>query len=400
MTIILNLKRQQSFFLVVFVWLFSLLMPGPTRAFDTPSGGKVSGAVNAGLQHFLDLADPDRKVIFDPRMVAPVLDFVEIPKTNGVIYCSNIVRDLTSAYHEFDVHKDLKAIMDYAFNPDIPAIATMPSSTRLINWSNSDADHRNFPRVSRYLAEDSPTIEIKGRQFIEITPDLNSGAYYGYDEYQVLLLFKYRQRIVFVTISKQIDVSTVGKKGYVLGSDKDWDYLYSEKTGLTLPALGWVQSYMYDSMGINIYYAAEPTAPKVRCAVFKWLRAGWSGINMVQKKHIYRGLKRFGTTFKEIVESPLLPPVETLAGDFARIRGLSRDALRLKMDLYSNILKNRYNSGRQPLKKEASQLFEDEKHWHQMSKEEMESAMVIEYMKFTIGKTRADDVGELLGLRR
>ena len=400
MTLTLNLIKQQSFTLVLIIWIFSLFMPGPTRAFDTQSEGKIADAVNAGLQHFTDLADPDRKILFDPAMVAPVLDFIETPKTNGVIYHSNIVRDLTSAYYEFDVHKDLKTIMGYAFNPDIPAIATMPSSTRLINWSGAKADQTNFPRVSRYLTEDNLPIKIRGRQYIEITPDLNSGAYYGYDTHQVLLFFKYRQRNVFVTISKQIDISTVGKKGYVLGSDKDWDYLYSEKTGLTLPALGWVQSYMYDSMGINIYYAAESAAPKVRCAVFKWLRAGWSGINMVQKKHIYRGLKRFGATFKEIVESPLLPPVNTLAHDFARIRGLSRDDLRTKMDLYSNILKSRYNSGRRPLKKEASQLFEDQKHWHQMSKDEMESAMVIEYMKFTIGKTRSDDVAELLDLKR
>jgi hypothetical protein len=400
MKLILRLKRQKSIFLVLTIWIFSHLIAGPAHAFDKQSEGKISDAVNAGLQHFLGLADPDKKVIFDPRMVAPVLDFVETPKSNEAIYYSNIVRDLTSAYYDFNVHKSLKTIMDYAFNPDIPAIAIMPSSTRLINWAKSDAGQRDFPRVSRYLAENSPPVEFRGRQFVEITPDLNSGAYYGYDAHQVLLLFKYRRSNVFVTVSKQVDVSTVGKKGYVLGSDNDWDYLYTRKTGLTLPALGWVQSYMYDSMGINIYYANEPTAPKVRCAVFKWLRAGWSGINMVQKKHIYRGLKRFGATFKEIVESPSLPPVNTLAGDFARIRGLSRDALRSKMDIYSNILKSRYNSGRRPLNKEASKLFEDQKHWYQMSKDEMESAIIIEYMKYTIGKTRPDDVRELLGLKR
>ena len=57
-----------------------------------------------------------------------------------------------------------------------------------------------------------------------------------------LLLFKYRQRNVLVTVSKQMDASTVGKKGYILGEDNDWDYFYSPKTGLTIPALGWVRS--------------------------------------------------------------------------------------------------------------------------------------------------------------
>ena len=399
MRLISNLFKQLLSYIILIIWMFSLFITGPAHSFDEEPEGTVSEAVDAGLKHFLDLADPAQKIIFDPRLVAPVLDFVESPKKDGIVYHSNTVRNLTSAYYDFDVHKSLKTIMDYAFNPDIPAIAIMPSSTRLMNWSNSGAGHRNFPRVSRLLAGYNAPVEIKGRQHVEITPDLNSGAYYGYDSHQVLLLFKYRGRSVFVIVSKQDDVSTVGKKGYVLGSDTDWDYLYSGKTGLTLPALGWVKSYMYDSRGINIYYAIEPTAPKVRCAGFKWLRAGWSGINMVQKKHIYRGLKRFGTTFKEIVESPSLPPANTLAGDFARIRGLSRDALKSKMDIYSSILKSRYNSGSRPLKKEASEIFEDKNHWHQMSKGEMESAIFIEYMKYAIGKTRSDEVGKLLDLR-
>jgi hypothetical protein len=125
---------------------------------------------------------------------------------------------------------------------------------------------------------------FRGRQYVEITPDLTSGAYYGYNLHQILLLFNYRQRNIIVTVSKQVDVSTVDKKGYVLGLDSNWDYFYSGKTGLTLPALGWVRSHMYDSQGINIYDVIDPAAPKIRCEVFKWLRAGWSGINMVQKK--------------------------------------------------------------------------------------------------------------------
>jgi len=35
-----------------------------------------------------------------------------------------------------------------------------------------------------------------------------------------------------------------------------------------------------------------------------------------------------------------------------------------------------------------------------MSKDEMESALVIEYMKYAVGKTRPDEVRELLGLKR
>lgn len=384
---------------VLFVTL-CLLAPLPAQAADTPAELAVPAAVNPGLQHLLDLADPDKDVTFNPQVIAAVLDFVEAPKNNEVIYYSNVLEGLTSAYHDFDLHIDLKTLVDYAFNPDIPGVATMPTSTRLFQWLGPAGSQQNHPEVGQYLGSMSSPVVFKGRQYVEITPDLNSGAYYGYNLHQILLLFEYRRRDIIVTVSKQADVSAVGKKGYVLGSDDDWDYFYSGKTGLALPALGWVRSYMYDSRGINIYDVIDPAAPRVRCAAFKWLRAGWSGINMVQKKHIYRGLKRFAETYKEIFESPLIPPAAQLADDFARIRGLSPDALRSRMAIYSKVLKNRYDSGRQSSKKWIAKLFENKSHWQGMSREEMESAMVVEYMKYALGKTRTEDVGELLGLRR
>jgi hypothetical protein len=386
--------------LTVLFGTICLLVPLPAQAAETPAELAVPAAVDSGLRHLLDLADPDKDVIFDPQMIAAVLDFVEAPKNNAVIYYSNALWDLTSAYHDFDVHKDLKTLVDYAFNPDIPGAATMPSSTRLFRWMDTAGEQQAHPEVGQYLGNlDSPVI-FKGRQYVEITPDLNSGAYYGYNLHQILLLFEYDQRDIIITVSKQADVSEVGKKGYVLGSDSDWDYFYSGKTGLTLPALGWVRSYMYDSRGINIYDVLDPAAPRVRCAAFKWLRAGWSGINMVQKKHIHRGLRRFAATYKEIVESPLIPPAAQLADDFARIQGLSTDVLRSKMELYSKILKHRYDQGRQSSKTWIAKLFENKSYWQGLSKEEMEAAMVIEYMKHALGKTRTEEVGELLGMRR
>jgi hypothetical protein len=191
-------------------------------------------------------------------------------------------------------------------------------------------------------------------------------------------------------------VSTVGKKGYVLGTDDDWDYFYSGKKGLTIPALGWVSSYMYAASAINIYYEMEPGSPRVRCAMFKWLRAGWSGINMVKRKHIYNGLKRFAGTFRQIMEYPALPPVGVLAADFSRIKKFSDDTLRLKMDTYSQILQRRYNGDNHSGKKRIAKLLANKDHWSGMSRDEMEAALVIEYMRGVIGKTPAAEIEELL----
>jgi hypothetical protein len=377
----------------------SQFLPFSALADESPREVLIPETINSGLQHLLDLVDPDKKITFDPPMVAAVLDFVDASKENGAIYYSNIGRNLTSAYYDFDISASLERILEYSFNPDIPAIATMPTSARLFQWTDAQGTRPATPGLAPYFDGSEVPVVLKGLQYLEITPDLTSGAYYAYKSFQTFLCFKHRQRKVLVTVAKQADVSTVGKKGYILGEDNDWDYFYSGKTGLTLPALGWVRSYMYDSSGINIYYEIEPGAPRVRCAMFKWLRAGWSKINMVQKKHIYSGLKRFAVPFKEILEHPRLPAAAAMAADFSRITALSDTALESKMELYSRILEKRYNSGNKPKKKGLARLFANKNHWHRLSREEMESPMVIEYMKYVLGKSRSEEVKELLGLK-
>ena len=394
----LKLNRL-PFLILVLVWTICTLLPGQVRADQNPAEVKIPATLNSGLHHFFDLVDPDKNVTFDPQLVAGVMAFIEGPKQDDALYFADGILGMASAYHEFDSHADLQKVSDYAFNPDIPAIATMPSSVRLFRWLDKEGNRRPSPPVNRYLDDLNAPVVEKGLQYVEITPDTHSGAYYGYNLDQTLIVFKYRQRKVVVAISRQLDISTVGKKGYVLGSDDDWDYFYSGKKGLTVPALGWVSSYLYASSAVNIYYEIDPGSPKVRCAMFKWLRAGWFGINMVQRKHIYDGLKRFSKTFKEIMENPLLPPVNILAADFAQIKGFSDETLKSKMVIYADILKDRYNGGHNSAKKRASKLLADKNHWSGMSREEMQAALVIEYIKTAVGKTSADETGELFDFK-
>ena len=393
-----KLSRPKRIILLLIGTIF-LILPVQSGADNNPEEKMVPKSIYPGLHHFLDLVDPGKSVSFDPGLVADVMEFVESPKEEHTLYFADGVLDMPSAYHEVDSRADLRKIANYAFNPDIPDIATMPSSVRLFHWMDEKGQRRPAPRVDQYLGNlDTPAVE-KALQYVEITPDTHSGAYYGYNLHQTLIVFKYKQRRVLITISRQADVSTVGKKGYILGTDDDWDYFYSGQKGLTIPTLGWVSSYMYTSSAINIYDEMDPGSPLVRCAMFKWLRAGWSGINMVQRKHIYSGLKRFARPLKEIMEYPALPPVEVMASNFSRIRKFSDDTLRSKMDIFSDILKRRYNGDNLNGKKWLAKLLADKGHWSGMSREEMESALVIEYMKAVIGKSPAADIEELLELK-
>ena len=66
------------------------------------------------------------------------------------------------------------------------------------------------------------------------------------------------------------------------------------------------------------------------------------------------------------------------------------------MNTYSNILKKRYNGDSPNGKKKLAKLMADGGHWSGMSRDEMEAALVIEYMKAVIGKTPANEIEELL----
>ena len=187
----------------------------------------------------------------------------------------------------------------------------------------------------------------------------------------------------------------MGKKGIVLGSDKDWDYFYSGEPGVNITGLGWIKSYMYEYSGISIYYELDSDAPLVRCGIVRWLRAGWSKINLIKNSHIYKGLGRFAGTFKKIMEYPNLPEAETIARTSQWIKGLSEVALREKTKLYWKILEKRYGKDYQYPKKWYLKIFKNGNHWETMSKEAMESILMVEYMKHLLGKTEKDEIGAL-----
>ncbi len=89
-----------------------------------------------------------------------------------------------------------------------------------------------------------------------------------------------------------------------------------------------------------------------------------------------------------------------MANNFSRIRGFSEDTLRSKMKIYSGILQNRYDGGGRHIGKLSAKLAKDKHHWARMSRDEMESVLIIEYMKLAVGKIRPEEVRALLDLTR
>ena len=383
-------------FLIIFILLITAATAcGEDRLAET----KIPASLSPDLVHLLNLADPHHQGSFDPVKIKNLLDYIEKPKDTNALYVADQFGS-PSAYHEFDLHRNFEHFLKYAFNPDVPGYLITPSSIRLSHWKQVQGSGDQLPVLWDVIDTLDEPIILKGLEFAENTPDIVSGAYYSYHLYRTLIVFKFKNRKVIISISKQKDRSDVGKKGYVLGSDDNWDYFYSGKPGLAVAGLGWVRSYMYDSSGINIYYEIDPYAPLLRCGTFKWLRAGWSQINAVKNHHIHDGMKRFAKSFKEIMEYPSLPHINAFSAAFSKIKGMPENELTERIKIYLNILENRYGHDYRPPRAWSPKIFKDQSPWFQMSTEAKQSVLMMEYMKHALGKTETQAVVALLNFTK
>jgi hypothetical protein len=370
---------------LVVMWL--AVVPGILSAADE---APLPPEVVSGAEHLLSLAGPGNQEAFQPERIAGLMEFVTGSKKHGVLFTAEFGNGFSSSYNEVDVRTRLTDLLQYAFNPAIPWFATSPSSLRSSQWKQTEKPWTNLPRLWDLLGKADTPVVIRGLEAVENTPDISSGGYYRYDLHRTLIVFNSGTRRTVISISKQADVSDVGRKGYIVGNDEDWNYFYSGEPGLNVTGLGWVKSYMYDSAGISVYTEADQDPLLVRAASFKWLRAGWSSINMVQNDHIYQGMMRFARAFKEIMESPHLPSVKAFESDCRTIAGFSDSALREQMTSYRQLLARRAEKLDGGVRRHLPEAFHSEGYWQGLKREEMESILVLETLKRYLGKSPAD----------
>jgi hypothetical protein len=353
---------------------------------------KVPEALNPAFEHLLALSGSGARTAFKPEVIDGLLDFVAAPKEQDMLYYVDGTSKATSAYHEFAFDKELAHILKLSYNPAFPSFLTSPSSVRLSFWSEFGNGRQNLPKLWESLEDlDNPVIAT-GRETNETTPDMNTGAYYRYELDRTLVMMKHKGNNILISISKQTDVSGVGKRGVVLGDDADWTYLYSDKKGLDKPGLGWVSSYMYDSYSILVYYETRGEVTRVKCGAFKWLDAGWQKINMVKKHHIYKGLERFGHTYKAIVENPSLQDVAVMERVLPKIAAMEMGELQRLNRSYLKAIRTKYADDPSLSSKWVADLLKDEQ-VEKMDRYELSSVLMLEYFKSVLGKPSHIDMG-------
>lgn len=345
--------------------------------------GRIPGKSITGFNHLLQLVTLTDST-FDSRKVMDILDHVSSDNFQSDPVYEGGLSKSPSAYYGFLVNSDLKSILRYCYNPEIPSCAVMPSVIRLSSWKNLNGkDDTGLSELLNRVDDYTAPVVYKGIYYMQNTPDVNTGTYYGYDSYRTVVLLKYKGRNALISILKQKDISDVGRKGYILGEDEELDYYYSGEQGVGKFGLGWVKSYLYDSFSVSIYVESDSKEKLVKCGSFKWLRAGWAGKNMIRKKHIKKGLVRFASVYKDILESNVLPPPEDLAEICKRYAHLSVDDMKKKMDEYIAGLQVKYGC-MSSCPKILKAGFDREEYINGLSREEMSSALIVDYVKHAL----------------
>lgn len=344
----------------------------------------IPSSVNDELQYLLGFVGTKRNDpgSFDVRRIAKLLGFIVAHKPAELLYVATPHKGSTGAYLEVDVRRSLTDAVRFAYDPELPASLTAPSTVRRAHWKRVD-------RNALKALWETPTnrqvrIHAVGTEHLVNTPDSHTGAYYGYDLDRTLLRIPHQADAVLISLSAQSSRSDVGLQGFILGPDEQWNYLYTDQPGLRWPGLGWVDSYMYDSYSAAIYLNLESNPSSTRLAMFKWLRAGWAGLNVVSSQHIHDGLNRFGRTFKKVVENPRTANIDALSRTFARWTQQSTDELRQVAALYFSELRVRF-----PAPDGATSVLEDPKYLASLSRDDLLAIVHLEQTKASLGTSSA-----------
>ena len=321
------------------------------------------------------------KTGLDTQAIDTIIDYVLEPKPirEGAL---PKFEDTTGAYYEYDTRINFPAFLQYSYNSKIPSTLLSPSSLRYSVWKDLPGEAQKLPGAWKSIAPSGKPVVIFGLERDCITPDLTTGIYYEYNLKRTLILLNHKGRQVLISISKQIDQSDVGKKGFILANDEDWHYYYSGEPGVAKPGLGWVKSYIYSFFSVGVYADFGSSPAMTRTGVFQWLRAGWSGMNFVKPEHVIKGMKRHAKNLNTILESPRLPAPSQVIAAYQELSTLPHNDLALK---YAALQQARQGLAVRNGKIATSDTKKTDPDAH-APKEQIIEELMQEYLKIALGK--------------
>lgn len=359
--------------------LFLLLGLAPLAHAEQQGTNKLPPDVFQSLELLVEAVQTKQAVTLED--VGPLLDFTRHTALTRNDWEVSSLHGATGAYFAYDIAAAVDKIVSYLYHPGLPPSLFHPSVVRSGAWKQEPGV--NIPETWNNLV-DQDVQAIYGMEMEENTPDVNTGGYYTYSTARLLLMVKQGGEKHLVSISRQTDQSSVGRKGVVLGDDADWNYYYTGEEGLTTGGLGWVNSYIFDSFSVTVLSASRTDPERSRHVMFKWVRAGWSGINMVRPGHVRDGCRRFAQSLTRLMESEQLPSVQAILAMTERVLAMDEQEIERVLTPYVQALRELGQEDPVLSRRSFRSLLENDPLEH-YSLDAKQSLIMKEYLKASIG---------------
>ena len=389
-------KNKTCLFIVILASSIAIFgLPGTQASEQQTINSSHQPALDAevenGLSYLIGLAQQPESV-FDPNRVQSLLEYTvdddasarsadPAKRASGFGVC------LRS-----DIQAPLERILRYGFNPRIPSYVILPKLLRLSGrYPESDLVARDIKIWDSLSTLDKPLV-LRGREYEVTTPDTSTGGYYRYDLDRLTILLQHRGSPLLISVSKMTHPSDVGKRAVIV-DDPNWTYFYSGEKGLSPAILKWMDTFIYDTSSVMIFHPAGDNRRATNVTLFKWINAGWLGMNMVKPGHIRAGSERFIENLKYVMESQDMPDDGTLAQKYNQMRTLPDENLDTLIKNYARNFEQYAMKHNELSEDRFSRLIRNGGYAQILNREERVGVLMLEFLKSQFGKKPLIDFG-------
>lgn len=286
------------------------------------------------------------------------------------------------AYWEFSIPRSLNSMAAYLFNPEVPAHAVYPGAVRLGGWMEPEVAATALKPLQSALPDMDNPVVFRGTEYEATTPDPSSGTYFLYDLRRLVAGYVAGEAPVIISVSQMLGKSDIGKKGVAFGPPGSWYYFYSGIKGNLMTGVGWAESRMYNSASVYVLRQTAPDTTQV--SLFKWVRAGWKGMNMVKRSHILAGMQAFEGNLREVLGNASLPSPQDIAAQAGAIADYSDETMREKLAPLQGLLEKSAKDNDDLQRKEFSSLVQGG-YLQSLTRQDLAAELIKDYMRHVLG---------------
>jgi len=171
---------------------------------------------------------------------------------------------------------DLERRIPFHFSPKLPDYVMYPITIRYTHAN--EAINQAYSNILKNIDKNCYTF---GKYLSEeyTAPNKQAGACYHYTNMHCLIRVNLDGTNIVLSLKEMIGLSSPSIRGTEVESSHSNLFYYSSKTGLTLPGLTWVNSYIYGSKQLVIFVSTGTN--QLYYGTFSWINAGYKNINLI-----------------------------------------------------------------------------------------------------------------------